>query len=70
MKNQMIELPVYTIDEYYNTSKPYEWLYQFKDDKFLLRQLCEKMKAQAGAIGVKAFMGLWNAYCESMAQQQ
>lgn len=70
MKNQMIELPVYTIDEYYNTSKPYEWLYQFKDDKFLIRQLCEKMKAQAGAIGVKAFMGLWNAYCESMAQQQ
>ena len=70
MKNQMIELPVYTIDEYYNTSKPYEWLYQFKDDKFLLRQLCEKMKAQAGAIGVKAFMGLWNAYCESMAQKQ
>lgn len=70
MKNQMIELPVYSVDEYYNTAKPYEWLYQFKDDKFLLRQLCEKMKSQAGSIGVKAFMALWNAYCESMAQQQ
>ena len=70
MKNQGIEIPVYSIEQYYNTSDPYEWLYQYKDDKFLLRQLCEKMKAQAGAIGVKAFMGLWNAYCETMAQQQ
>lgn len=66
----VIDVPVYSVEEYYNTSKPYEWLYQFKDQKFLLRQLCEKMKAQAGSIGVKAFMALWNAYCESMAQQQ
>lgn len=70
MNNQIIEVPVYSVEEYYNTSKPYEWLYQYKDDKFLLRQLCEKMKAQAGALGVKAFMSLWNAYLESMAQQQ
>ena len=70
MKNQIIEVPVYSVEEYYNTAKPYEWLYQYKDDKFLLRQLCEKMKAQAGALGVKAFMSLWNAYLESMAQQQ
>ena len=70
MNNQIIEVPVYSVEEYYNTAKPYEWLYQYKDDKFLLRQLCEKMKAQAGALGVKAFMSLWNAYLESMAQQQ
>ena len=70
MNNQIIEFPVYSVEEYYNTAKPYEWLYQYKDDKFLLRQLCEKMKAQAGALGVKAFMSLWNAYLESMAQQQ
>lgn len=70
MNNQIIEIPVYTVEEYYNTAKPYEWLYQYKDDKFLLRQLCEKIKAQAGALGVKAFMSLWNAYLESKAQQQ
>ena len=70
MNNQIIEVPVYSVEEYYNTAKPYEWLYQYKDDKFLLRQLCEKMKSQAGALGVKAFMSLWNAYLESMAQQQ
>lgn len=69
MKNAIIEIPDYGVDDYYNSSAPYEFLYQFKDDKFMLRQLCEKMKAKAGALGVKAFMSLWNAYCEMMAQQ-
>lgn len=69
LKNQIIEIPDYGVDDYYNSSAPYEFLYQFKDDKFMLRQLCEKMKAKAGALGVKAFMSLWNAYCEMMAQQ-
>lgn len=68
-KKQIIEIPDYGVDDYYNSSAPYEFLYQFKDDKFMLRQLCEKMKAKAGALGVKAFMSLWNAYCEMMAQQ-
>ena len=68
-KNQIIEIPDYGVDDYYNSSAPYEFLNQFKDDKFMLRQLCEKMKAKAGALGVKAFMSLWNAYCEMMAQQ-
>ena len=69
MKNAIIEIPDYSVDEYYNSSTPYEFLYQFKDDKFLLRQMCEKMKAKAGALGVKAFMSLWNAYCEMMANK-
>lgn len=69
MKNAIIEIPDYSVDEYYNSSAPYEFLYQFKDDKFLLRQMCEKMKAKAGALGVKAFMSLWNAYCEMMANK-
>ena len=46
-KNQIIEIPDYGVDDYYNSSAPYEFLYQFKDDKFMLRQLCEKMKAKA-----------------------
>ena len=69
MKNAIIEIPDYSVDEYYNSSTPYEFLYQFKNDKFLLRQMCEKMKAKAGALGVKAFMSLWNAYCEMMANK-
>lgn len=67
--NAQIEIPVYTADEYYNTEKPFEWLYQYRDNKFMLRQLCERMKKQAGELGVKAFMALWNAYCEAQAQR-
>lgn len=70
MKNQLIEIPQFTAEEYYSTEKPYEWLYKYKEQKFLLRQLCEKMKEQAGACGVRAFMALWNAYCEAQAQKQ
>lgn len=68
-KNAIVEIPDYNADEYYNSSAPYEFLYQFKDNKFLLRQMCEKMKTKAGALGVKAFMSLWNSYCEMKAQQ-
>ena len=70
MSNEIIEIPQFSAEEYYNTGRPYEWLYKYKDNKFLLRQLCERMKEQAGALGIRAFMALWNAYCESQAQQQ
>lgn len=62
--NELILLPEFTADEYLNTSKPYDYLYQFKDDKFKLQQLCQRMKAQAGAVGVRTFMALWNSYLE------
>ena len=69
LKKVPIDIPYFTADQFYNTEEPYEWLYQFKDNKFLIRQLCERMKEQAGSLGVRAFMALWNAYCEAMAQQ-
>lgn len=66
----MIKIPDYTADQYYDSSEPYAWLYQYKDDKFLLKQLIQKMKAKAGAIGVKSFIALWDAYCEMQAQKK
>lgn len=60
-----ISVPQFTVDEYYNSSAPYDWLYQFKDNKFVLQQMCQKMKAAAGAVGVRSFMALWNSYLES-----
>ena len=65
-----MEIPEFSAEEYYNGTAPYEFLYQYKDNKFVLRQMCEKMKQKAGALGVKGFQSLWNAYCEAMAQQQ
>lgn len=69
--NTAIEvIPNYTADDFYNSSAPFAFLYQFKEDKFLLRQMCEKMKQKAGEVGVKGFMSMWNAYCEMVQKQQ
>ena len=69
MKNEIATIPEYTAYDYYNSSAPYEWLYQFKSDKFKLKQMTQKMKDKAGAVGVKCFISLFNSYCEMQAQR-
>lgn len=69
MSNDLI-IPTYTAEDYFTSSAPYEWLYAYKDDKFLLKQLTQQMKAQAGAVGVRCFVSLFNAYCESVKSRQ
>lgn len=69
MKNEITTIPEYTAADYYNSSAPYEWLYQFKSDKFKLKQMTQKMKDKAGAVGVKCFISLFNSYCEMQAQR-
>lgn len=70
MKNEIAMIPEYTADDFYNSSEPYSFLYQYKDDKFLLGQMREKLKAQAAKVGVKGFVGLWNAYLETINQKR
>lgn len=70
MKNEIAVIPEYTADDFYNSSEPYSFLYKYKDDKFLLGQMREKLKAQAAKVGVKGFVGLWNAYLETINQQR
>ena len=69
MKNEIAVIPEYTADDYYNSSAPYKWLYQFKSDKFKMKQMTQKMKDKAGAVGVKCFISLFNSYCEMQAQR-
>lgn len=64
MSNELL-IPEFTADQYLNTSEPYAWLAQYKNDKFALQQLVQRMKAQAGAVGVRCFMSLWNSYLEA-----
>lgn len=70
MNNAIVEIPEYTADEFYNTSLPYEFLYQYIDNKFALQQMIQKMKAKAGAVGVRSFMALWNAYLETLQKKK
>ena len=70
MNQETVVIPEYTAEQYLNTSEPYEFLYQYKENKFMLKQLLQKMKAKAGAVGVKCFVALFDAYCQMQAKQQ
>ena len=68
MKQEIVAIPDYTAEQYLNSSEPYEFLYEYKENKFLLKQLLQKMKAKAGAVGVKCFVALFDAYCQTQAK--
>lgn len=69
MKTEIAVIPDYTAEQFIDTEEPYAFLYQYRDNKFLLKQMVQKMKAKAGAVGVKCFISLWDAYQEMMAQK-
>lgn len=65
-----IVVPNFTKEDYIRSTAPFEWLYRFKDDKFMLAQARELIKSQAGSVGVKGFLGLWKAYLQSIADKR
>lgn len=69
MSTNEVVIPEYTAEQYLGSTVPYEWLYQYKDNKFLMKQLLQQMKAKAGACGVKCFVALFDAYCEMEAKK-
>lgn len=65
-----IEIPEYTYDQYIGTTEPYEFLYSFADNQFLMKQVQQKMKDKAGEAGVKCFIALYDAYCKAQEKQK
>ena len=57
-------IPNWTYDDFLS-ERPYAWLYQQKDNKFLLQQLLNKMQTIAKELKFPGFMKTWNAYVES-----
>lgn len=60
-------IPDYTLDEYKQSDAPYAWLYEHRNNKFMLKRLTQILKEKAGSLGFKGFVGMFNAYCETMA---
>lgn len=69
MDKEYLEIPTFEASEYYTSSAPYEWLYAHRENEFLMKQLTQRMKAQAAEVGVRCFMALWNAYLESTTKK-
>jgi hypothetical protein len=61
------ELPVYTRDDYLTTTKPFEYLYAHKENKFEMRQLMGRMSIQAQAVGVRNLATLFKDYIETVS---
>ena len=59
-------MPEWTFDDFM-TPTPYEWLYQNKDNKFLLAQLVAKAQMIAKSVKFPAFIKMWNSYVQSMS---
>lgn len=62
-------IPEYEASDFLSSTAPYEFLYGFQDNPFLLAQVREKLKAQAEALGIRGFIGLWKAYLETTAKK-
>ena len=62
----MGDVPIYTRDDYLTTTKPFEYLYAHKDNKFELKQLLGVMSAQAQSVGIRNLVTLFKAYMETV----
>lgn len=63
----MEELPVYTRDDYLTTTKPFEFLYAHKENKFEMKQLLGLMSDQAKSVGIRNLAALFKAYMETVS---
>ena len=70
MKSLSDKIPDFTLDDFLTTTEPYEWLYEYKDNKFKLNQLLELMKIKANKLGFKRFMSTWNEFVKSEAKKE
>ncbi len=57
-------LPKYTKEDFY-TDKPYKYLYGFRNDRFQMRLLQDKLATIAKDAGVKGFASKWSEYQRS-----
>ena len=63
----MDEIPAYTRDDYLTTTRPFEYLYAHKENKFEMKQLLGRMSAQAQTVGIRNLAALFKAYMETVS---
>ena len=64
---ELVPIPEWSRDDF-STEKPYEWLYDFRDNGFLMAQLQGQLKDRAAAVGVRNFIALWNEFQKMKAK--
>lgn len=59
------KMAAWTEEDYLMSTEPYEWLYQYKDNSFVLERMKTLMSNAAKAAGIKNFPSLWKRYLET-----
>ena len=62
----MEDIKVYTKDDFLNSTKPFEDVYKFIEDRFTHARELEKMSGVAKAVGVRNFKALYKDYTVSL----
>lgn len=66
-----IEIPEFTAEDYLETTAPFEWLYKYHDNPFQMKQLCNRMSAEALAKAkIRNFVALFGEYCKTLGSEQ
>lgn len=60
-------MPNFTREDYLTTTKPFEYLYAHKENKFEMKQLLGRMSAQAQTVGIRNLAALFKAYLETVS---
>ncbi len=55
-------IPIYTFDDYINSTSPYEYAYQYIDDSFTLERVVTQMSNNAREVNVKNFRKIFSEY--------
>lgn len=63
------EFPVFTLEDFLNTTKPYEFVYSFKEDSFQLSQVLEKVSKNAEAVKFRVFKKTYKSYVHTLNQK-
>lgn len=64
------EIPPYTRADFTETTEPFEFLMQFKDDRFRQEQMLTKMKDYAAGVGIRNFATLFKQYVKTLNENR
>lgn len=67
-EQQMIVIPQFSRNDFLDTTKPFEWLYQFKDDRFTLNRMLQKIADDARKLKIFGVKGMYQDYVRSLKQ--
>ncbi|MBQ0097363.1 MAG: DUF927 domain-containing protein [Oscillospiraceae bacterium] len=60
-----VEIPDYQLCDFLESAEPYQFVYQFKDNKFNMKRILARVKEVATKVGFKNFVTTFNEYCKA-----